>query len=234
MSKLVVQDLKVQQGTFWVEIKHLEVHAGQVLGIMGSSGSGKTTLLNSIAGFVPLTSGRIYVSDREIQSLNPEKRKVSVVFQQPYLFENRNVLENICFGLRLQKVSQREAEQLARYWLEKMEIPDLADRATWQLSGGQAQRVALARALAVKFPVILLDEPFSSLDAPVKKGLRKLFGELVKELQICAVLVSHDWRDFDGLAERVAILKDGKCVLIDTLENIKKDSREEIRAIFES
>jgi ABC-type Fe3+/spermidine/putrescine transport system ATPase subunit len=216
-----------------LQLDALQIQPGEILGVMGKSGSGKTSLLHSIAGFFPIKEGQVSVFGREISRLDPEKRKVALVFQKPWLFEHQTVIENIFFGLKLQGVSKEECIRQAEDWLKKMEIPELRDRKVWELSGGQAQRVSLARALAVGFPLLLLDEPFSALDAPLRKGLRALVRRLVKESGKSAILVSHDWRDIEEAADSVLILDSGRKVAWGTLEEIKASTDSRVKAICE-
>jgi|688.fasta_scaffold130032_2 ABC-type Fe3+/spermidine/putrescine transport system ATPase subunit len=233
MTEIKISNLLLERGTFQLQLDALQIQPGEILGVMGKSGSGKTSLLHSIAGFFPIKEGQVSVFGREISRLDPEKRKVALVFQKPWLFEHQTVIENIFFGLKLQGVSKEECIRQAEDWLKKMEIPELRDRKVWELSGGQAQRVSLARALAVGFPLLLLDEPFSALDAPLRKGLRALVRRLVKESGKSAILVSHDWRDIEEAADSVLILDSGRKVAWGTLEEIKASTDSRVKAICE-
>jgi len=233
MNQVLIENLQVNRAGFNLNLPSMSIGSGDVLGVMGQSGSGKSTLLQAIAGFVPLKSGTINVFGNEISRLSPEKRKVSLVFQKPWLFENQTVLENISFGLKLQGLPKKELQKIAEEWLSKMEIEELKDRRAWELSGGQAQRVALARAMAVNFPLLLLDEPFSALDSPLKKGLRKLVKQLVRDSGFCAILVSHDWRDIEEVCNKVLILGDGKSLAYDTVRELKQNPNQLVKAICE-
>lgn len=232
MNELVVNQLEVALDNFRLRVDSVKISQGKVLGVMGKSGAGKSTFLQAIAGFVPLISGKVTVSGTEITDLPPEERKVSLVFQRPWLFENRDVLRNVSFGLELQK-DKSDYISRAREWLQKMEIGDLEVRRTWEISGGQAQRVALARALAVEFPVLLLDEPFSALDAPLRKELRKALLELIRQNGIYTIMVSHDPRDMEQLSDKVIVFDAGRIVAEGTCADLKNHAEPSIRAIFE-
>lgn len=231
MNGAVIQRLIFSRGEFNLEIEKVEIQPGEVLGVMGKSGSGKTSLLQAISGFLSVSSGSIQVNGKEIGVLPPEKRGAVLVFQKPWLFEHQTVLENVCFGLKLQGKSKKECSDLAQQWLVKMEISHLENKRAWEISGGEAQRVALARAMAVHFPLILLDEPFSALDAPLRQGLRKLLKELISESKACGILVSHDWKDIQELAERVLVLSGGRVLALEKVSQIQNHSNAEVRAI---
>ncbi|NBX93216.1 MAG: ABC transporter ATP-binding protein [Proteobacteria bacterium] len=233
MSEVVISKLQVERKSFALEISSLKLGAGKILGVMGKSGSGKTTLLHAIAGFVSLKYGDVDVFGIRVSELPPEKRKIALVFQKPWLFEHQTVLENVCFGLKLQSLSRSKCEEQARFWLKRMEIESLEKRKIWELSGGQAQRVSLARAMAVKFPLLLLDEPFSALDSPLRKDLRNLLKQIVQESKSCAILVTHDWRDIEGTSDQVLILDQGKELAFGSPEEIRKNPNSRIKAICE-
>jgi len=230
MKGLKIEKLQVERKSFRLNIGPLEIQPGEVLGVMGKSGSGKTSFLHAIAGFIPSQS-IIRVDNHEIQDLPPEKRRTAIVFQKPWLFEHLSILENISFGLKIQGASKLNGESQAREWLSKMEISHLEKKRTWEVSGGEAQRVALARAMAVQFPLLLLDEPFSALDAPLRQGLRKLVKGLVSESQSCAILVSHDWKDIKEVSSRVLVLAEGKVLALEEVSKMKEHSDSEVRAI---
>jgi ABC-type sulfate/molybdate transport systems ATPase subunit len=176
---------------------------------MGPSGAGKTTLLQALAGFFP-SEGSIRLGDRDLHPLPPERRRIALVFQRASLFPRLRAWENVAFGLRMQGVSRGEQRRRAEEWLERVEIRELSDRLPHQLSEGQAQRVALARALAPGFPVLLLDEPFSALDPPVRRALREVLGRLVRESSIAALFVTHHPEDALGLCENISFLENGR------------------------
>lgn len=194
----------------------LELKSNELLGVLGSSGSGKTTLLRIIAGFESVTGGEIFLegallADKNF-SLAPEKRNVGIVPQDGALFPHLSVYENIGFGIAKDKGRDARIRQL----LALIELTEFAQRKPQELSGGQAQRVALARALAPKPKLVLLDEPFSALDADLRARLRSDVRRILREEEVSAILVTHDQEEALSLADRVAVLRDGEIVQVGT------------------
>jgi len=198
---------------------HLECQPGELHALVGPSGSGKTTVLRTIAGLRQSTTGLIEC-DSQIwfqgdqlhgisKALAAAQRSCGFLFQQYALFPHLNALENVCIPLQNSGLKQSERKTIAREWLEKMGISELAERMPHQLSGGQQQRVALARALARKPKILLLDEPFSAIDTPTRQGLYKTLAELRKDLNIPILLVTHDLREADLLADRITVIDQG-------------------------
>lgn len=188
----------------------LAVEPGELVALLGPSGCGKTTTLELVAGLLSPTAGDILVDGRSVLGRRPEERPVAMVFQQPLLFPHMDVAANVGFGLRMRGVGRREiAERVARH-LELVRLPDLGDRAVGQLSGGQQQRVSLARALVVEPRLLLLDEPLSALDANLRDELRDLLRSLHDELGITTVMVTHDQQEAVVLADRIALMLDGR------------------------
>ncbi|CAM3703584.1 ABC transporter ATP-binding protein [Roseateles saccharophilus] len=188
----------------------VELPRGQVLALLGGSGCGKTTLLRAIAGLQPLDSGSVHLDGRDISTLPTARRGIGVVFQHYALFPNLSVRDNIGFGLQARR--EGEAAQQARV-AELLALVGLAEHAAKrpaQLSGGQRQRVALARALAPRPSLLLLDEPFSALDESFRIPLRRSFRQLQRELGQSCVLVTHDRDEAFELADRVAVMFDGR------------------------
>jgi iron(III) transport system ATP-binding protein len=188
----------------------LRVPAGALAAILGASGSGKTTLLRLIAGFTRLDTGTIAIGGRTLDDghtvVRPQHRGVGYVPQDGALFPHLTVIANVAFGLA------RAERGRARELLDLVGLADLARRYPHQLSGGQQQRVALARALAIRPAVVLLDEPFSSLDAALRVELRQDVARILRESSTTALLVTHDQDEALSLADLVAVLKDGKIV----------------------
>jgi iron(III) transport system ATP-binding protein len=209
ISKSFGSEVAVVDASFAVE-------AGTTLALLGPSGCGKTTLLRVIAGLERPTSGRVLLDGQEITGpdfyLVPEKRRIGMVFQDGALFPHMTVAENIAYGLP--KGANREAE--VSELLELVDLTGLGDRRPDTLSGGQAQRVALARALAPKPEVLLLDEPFSSLDAELRLRVRSEVAGLLRELAITSIYVTHDQEEAFVLGDRVAVMKEGTVVQVGT------------------
>lgn len=185
---------------------------GKILCLLGPSGCGKTTILNSIGGFINLNSGNIILDGVDITNFSPENRNVSTVFQSYGLFTNKNVLENVKYGLKFRNFSRSESEKKAREILEIVGLKDFEKRKVTELSGGQQQRVALARSLAVNPKLILLDEPFSNLDENLKDVMRKEIKRLVNIFDMTTILVTHDQEDAFTIADEVILLNKGKIV----------------------
>jgi iron(III) transport system ATP-binding protein len=186
----------------------LNVPDASITAVLGVSGSGKTTLLRLIAGFEALDAGTIAIGGRVLddghRSINPQYRGIGYVPQDGALFPHLTVLGNVGFGL------PRSERSTANDLLELVGLAGLQRRYPHQLSGGQQQRVALARALAIRPRVMLLDEPFSSLDAPLRAGLRRDVAKILADTNTTAVLVTHDQQEARALADRIAVLEDGR------------------------
>src|SRR5262245_2330740 len=190
------------------------IESGELVALLGPSGSGKTTLLRVIAGLEFPDKGRILFGDRDVTSQSAYQRKAGFVFQHYALFQHLSVFENIAFGLRVRKKSQRPSEPQIRarveQLLETIQLAEFAKRLPSQLSGGQRQRVAFARALAIEPEVLLLDEPFGALDAKVRKELRRWLREIHDKTGHTTVFVTHDQEEALELADRVVVMSQGK------------------------
>ena len=191
----------------------LEVRTSEILCLLGPSGSGKTTLLRVAAGLEPVRSGRVLLNDRPISgetNLPPERRGIAYMFQDFALFPHLTVVENVMFGLS--SLPRNDRRRAANAALERVDLADFSDRLPDQLSGGQQQRVALARALAPRPGVVLMDEPFSGLDARLKDSVRADTLRILRETRATALIVTHDADEAMRLGDRVALLRDGRLV----------------------
>ena len=189
---------------------------GEVVALLGASGCGKTTLLRAIAGLAALDSGSVAIGGRDVTRASAQQRGVGVVFQHYALFPNLSVLENIKFGLLAEGVDQATATARADSLLQLVELEAQRDRRPARLSGGQRQRVALARALARKPSLLLMDEPFSALDESFRIPLRRSFRKLQRQLQQTCLVVTHDRAEAFELADRVAVMFDGRIAQCDS------------------
>jgi iron(III) transport system ATP-binding protein len=189
----------------------LEVHEGEILTLLGPSGCGKTTTLRLIAGFERPDGGRITIHDRVVadgrQFTPPEKRGIGMVFQEYALFPHLTVLQNVGFGLHASTRTLRE--ETARSMIKLVGLEDLAGRYPHELSGGQRQRIALARALAPRPYLVLLDEPFSNLDADLRTLMREEVRVILKGIQATAIFVTHDQEEAMYMGDRVAVMNLG-------------------------
>lgn len=194
----------------------LGLEQGELLCILGPSGCGKTTTLNMIGGFLLPDAGSIRLDGQELAGLPPEGRPVSTVFQSYGLFPHMTVLQNVCYGLKFQRLSREEARGKGMAYLELVGLADRAQSRIHALSGGQQQRVALARALAVEPKLCLLDEPFSNLDAALRARMRRELKRLQGELGITMVFVTHDQEEALVLSDRIAVMEEGALAQLDT------------------
>ncbi len=182
---------------------------GEVLAVIGPNGAGKSTLLHALAGLVDV-EGTALLGDVDLLARPVRERGVGLVFQGQLLFPHLSALDNVAFGRRSRGEPRSAAEAVAREWLERFGIADLAARRPRELSGGQAQRVAIARALATDPALLLLDEPFTGLDVSVQMALRIELGSHLRDFPGIALLVTHDAIDALTLADRVLVLDDGR------------------------
>jgi len=214
MSITVDQVARHYGRTIALQPSSLDIHEGEMVGLLGPSGSGKTTLLRIIAGLEAPSQGRITFGDKEVTHLHPRYRRVGFMFQDYALFKHMNVFENIAFGLKARpkkyRSSTHEIKQQVNELLERMQLEPFAKRLPAQLSGGQQQRVALARALAIKPDVLLMDEPFGALDAKVRIELRRWLKQLHQELGFTCIFVTHDQEEALELSDRVVVMSQGR------------------------
>ena len=198
----------------------LAVAAGEVLCLLGPSGCGKTTVLRCVAGFEPISAGSIAIDGTPVSApgrhVAPERRRVGMVFQDYALFPHLTVQDNVAFGI----ARAPDAAARARRWLATVGLEAAGTRYPHELSGGQQQRVALARALAPEPALVLLDEPFSNLDAALRQVLAADVRALLKEQHTTAVFVTHDQDEAFALADRVAVMDGGRIRQIDTAYNL--------------
>ena len=193
---------------------NMELSKGEILAIIGESGSGKSTMLRIIAGLEEAYRGSMVIGDKNIFSdkmfIEPENRGVGMVFQDYALFPHMTVKKNIQYGLK--KKSKDEKEKIAIEMLQLVNLLEHKDKYPYELSGGQQQRVAIARAIAPKPSVLLLDEPFSNLDANLRERIRDEIKVILKKAGITSIFVTHDIEDAKVLANKIIVLKDGVIV----------------------
>lgn len=188
----------------------LSVREGELVAFLGPSGCGKTTTLRMIAGFIEADAGTISIDGRRVDNLAARHRRTAMVFQDYALFPHMTVFDNVEFGLRMQKVRRGERQRRVQEALEFVQLDNVAAALPKELSGGMQQRVALARAIVVEPRLLLLDEPLSNLDAKLRKKLRVELRELHERLKLTTVFVTHDLEEAFYLADRVAVMHDGR------------------------
>jgi len=215
---LEIHDLSLKIKNFKLKNINLKLNKKDYLTVIGPTGSGKSILLETIAGFYKPDRGKILIDGEDVTNYPPERRKISIVYQDFALFPHMTVLENIVYGLKKVKknYSCSEVEEIA----EKLGILQLLNRKPETLSGGEKQRVAIARALIVKPKILLMDEPFSALDCVTREKLRNMMREIVKTYKTTVVHVTHDFDDVFSLSNKVAVMREGRIVQSGDLENV--------------
>lgn len=198
----------------------LHINAGEFVTLLGPSGCGKTSTLRMIAGFETPSSGHVAVDGVDMVSVAPNKRPMSMVFQSYALFPHLSVRQNVAYGLKLKKTSDKRLKEEVDTALTIMNLIPYADRAPHQLSGGQQQRVALARALVMRPKVLLFDEPLSNLDAKLRVQMRNEIRRLQKRLGITSIFVTHDQDEAMTLSDRIVVMNQGQIEQIDTPERV--------------
>jgi spermidine/putrescine transport system ATP-binding protein len=198
----------------------LEIREGEFFCLLGPSGCGKTTTLNLIGGFVEATAGEILIQGRRTDRVPPHKRNVNTVFQNYALFPHLSVGDNVGFGLRMARVSRREARPRIDEALALVGLTELADRLPAELSGGQQQRVAVARALVNRPAVLLLDEPLGALDLKLRKRLQIELAQIHREVGTTFVFVTHDQEEAMAMADRIGVMNEGRLEQVGSPEEI--------------
>lgn len=198
----------------------LDIYDREFVALLGPSGCGKTTLLRMLGGFENPDSGSITMDGKDLTPLPPNRRPLNMVFQSYAVFPHLNVRDNVAYGLKMDGVAKDEIKTRVRDALELVRMESLADRFSHQLSGGQRQRVALARALVKRPRVLLLDEPLSALDAKLREAMQTELVKLQHAVGITFVVVTHDQDEALSMAERIAVMENGKITQLDTPKNL--------------
>jgi ABC-type Fe3+/spermidine/putrescine transport system ATPase subunit len=227
-----LENLTVALDGFTLRDIELNITEGEYFILVGPTGAGKTVLLESIAGHHPVAGGRVWVRGRDITGLEPEKRRVSIVYQDYSLFPHLSARDNIVFGLRLHQKSQRETGEALEWIASLLSISHLLPRKPETLSGGERQKVALARALAVRPDVLLLDEPLAALDPEAREKVRTELRQLHRSFGTTTIHVTHDFEEAMSLGDRLAVLGEGELKQIGTPEQVFRRPNSEFVARF--
>ncbi|MFS1514845.1 ABC transporter ATP-binding protein [Chengkuizengella sp. SCS-71B] len=194
----------------------LTIKEGEFFGIIGPSGCGKTTFLKCIAGLIVPDSGKVSLGKENLTNVPPEKRQFSMVFQQPLLFPHLRVIDNVAFGLKMQGINKKVRLNKAKEMLQAVGLSGYELRHPSELSGGQQQRVSLARAIIMNPKVLFLDEPFSALDPDLREEMRELVKKLHQTFKVTVLMVTHDREEAFQLADRLAIMDEGRVLQVGT------------------
>lgn len=219
-------DLGITRGDFTLGIA-VAVESGQTVALLGPNGAGKSTAVAALAGLLRLHSGRIDLGGRVLDEPNsgayvpPEDRRLGIVFQGGTLFPHLSVLDNVAFGPRSSGVSRRDARRAAGDWLDRLGVGEHADATPSRLSGGEAQRVAIARALAVDPRLMILDEPFGSLDVSTRAETRRLVTDVLGALECPSIVITHDPAEAFLMASTVHVIEDGSIVQTGTADDLR-------------
>jgi len=227
MSVLKIKDVsKVFPGDVHaVDDFSLDVADGELVCLLGPSGSGKSTLLRMVGGFERPTSGEMTIDGEDITHVPPEKRPTGMVFQSHALWTHMNVFKNLAFGLKLRKVAPDEIKRRVEAVLDLVGLNGYGTRHVAKLSGGQQQRVALARSLVLEPKILLLDEPFASLDQHLRERLREEVRDIQQRLKITTLFVTHGQDEALSMADRIVVMRDGRTEQIDRPEAIYREPR---------
>ena len=215
-----LENLTVRLARFSLEDINLHAEAGEFFVLLGPTGAGKTLLLESVAGLLPITSGRIHLDGREVTTLPPEQRGIGIVYQDSALFPHLTVRENINFGIRYHQSVFLRSPKKFDFLVDVLGLGHLLQRSIVHLSGGEKQRVALARALVVEPALLLLDEPMSALDPNFREEIRDILKDLHQNTGITVLMVTHDFAEARYLAQKIAIIHQGRLEQTGSAEEI--------------
>lgn len=209
--KLQIKDMtKKYDNGDGVEHINLDVYEGEIVTFLGPSGCGKSTILRTIGGFLDVTSGDITIDGQSIVALPPEKRPTAMVFQSYNLWPHMTIYENLAFGLKLRKIPKKTIDEDIKKILALVSMSGCEKKYPGQLSGGQQQRIAIARSLLLKPSLLLLDEPFSALDAKIRQQMREELKKIQSDLGITVIFVTHDQEEAMALSHRIVVMNKGK------------------------
>lgn len=210
----------------------LEIRDGEFVTLLGPSGCGKTTVLRTIGGFLTPDRGEVFFNGKNITALPPHKREVNTIFQKYALFPHLNVYDNIAFGMRLKKKSEKEVKETVHRMLAMVNLTGFSHRGVGQLSGGQQQRVAIARALANEPKVLLLDEPLGALDLKLRKDMQVELKKIQQQTGITFIFVTHDQEEALSMSDTVVVMDGGEIQQIGTPTDIYNEPKNAFVADF--
>lgn len=211
---------------------NLTIRSGEILTLLGPSGCGKSTILRCLGGFQSIDSGEIWIDGKNVTNVPAEKRPTSMVFQGYNLWSHMTVYENLAFGLKLRKFSKSEIKQKITEMLELLKLPNTEKKYPSQLSGGQQQRIAIGRSLLLEPAVLLLDEPYSALDAKIRQQMREELKRIQAETKVTVVFVTHDQEEAMSLSDRIVVMEKGKIAQVDTPSEIYENPINRYTASF--
>jgi len=229
MAYFSAENLNLDWENFHLEVS-FSLEKGTMTSIVGPSGSGKSTILRLIAGLEKSTKSektKIILDEKDITNEKPAKRGIGMVFQKPALFTHMRVDDNVAYGLVSKGMSKKEGRKTAQEFLKKFNLEGFGERASENLSGGEAQRVSLARTLIVKPDLILFDEPLSALDAPLRKKLALEIRSLQKEFGFTGIMVTHDISEAKAVSDRIILIKGGSLVWQGNAEDFQEQMIEQ-------
>ena len=210
----------------------LTIGDGEFIALVGPSGCGKSTLLRSVAGLEEVTSGEIAIGGRDVTDLAPRHRDIAMVFQSYALYPHMSVRQNLGYGLKVRRTPKSEIRKRVDEIAELLGLAELLERKPAQLSGGQRQRVAMGRAIVRQPQAFLMDEPLSNLDAKLRVGMRASLAQLHQQLGVTTVYVTHDQVEAMTLGQRVAVMRDGRILQVDTPQTLYERPRDVFVAGF--
>ncbi|WP_276168585.1 ABC transporter ATP-binding protein [Zobellia alginiliquefaciens] len=208
---------------------NFSLEAKQTLSILGKSGCGKTTMLKTIGGLITPDSGRILLNGEDITAVKPEKRNIVYLYQEDLLFPHLNAFENIAFGLRLKKIPEGLIKEKVNHMLKSLELEGQSDKMPTQLSGGQRQRVSFGRAISTSPSLLLLDEPFGSLDTGTRQRMQELFKRLTEEFKITSLFVTHDLKEAVLMGDQIGFMEDGILKIYEDKKDFIQDPQTGVR-----
>jgi molybdopterin-binding protein len=227
-----VKNLCVDLGEFILEDISLDIEEGEYFIILGPTGAGKTVLLESIAGLYPIKSGEIWLRGKEVTSVEPEKRRISIVYQDHVLFPHLSVRDNLLFGLRMLGARSDEVANRLNWVAELLGISHLLHRRPDTLSGGEKQKTALGRAIITQPELLLVDEPLSALDPETRESVQQELRQLHRALGITILHVTHDFEEAIALGSRIAVIGEGHLMQVGTPEEVFRRPNSEFVARF--
>ncbi|MDR2302478.1 MAG: ABC transporter ATP-binding protein, partial [Deltaproteobacteria bacterium] len=211
---------KIYQNNEGVRDINLNIRENEIITLLGPSGCGKTTILRILGGFLKPDSGAIILNGQDVVNIPPEKRPTAMVFQNYNLWPHMTIFGNLSFGLRLRKINKKQIEREVAEVLELVKMPGTEKKYPSQLSGGQQQRVAIARCLLLKPSVLLLDEPFSALDAGIRLQMREELKRIQRESRVTVVFVTHDQEEAMSISNRIVVMRKGEIAQVGTAQEV--------------